>query len=163
MVVALFVAAAWAQAVWGWLVATRPARWVLYAGIALSGGAIAVWAISRTVGLDIGTHATGAAEPVGVKDAVTVAFELVILVGAVALLGSRLDSIRVDSRAFGRRALGCSVRWCSRSACRRFSPRAIRTAGGSTGSTAARRREVASSSASASRRRSCVALSASRP
>ncbi len=143
--VALFVAAAWAQAVWGWLVATRPARWVLYAGIALSGGAIAVWAISRTVGLDIGTHATGAAEPVGVKDAVTVAFELVILVGAVALLGLRLDSIRVDSRAFGRRALwllGAVVFALSVPA---FLASSHTHSGGKHGQHRARRREVASS------------------
>lgn len=106
VLVAMFVCAAWAQVAWGWLVVARPQRLVLYLGIALNAGAVVVWALSRTIGIDIGTHLDGA-EEVGLKDAVTVSFELVALAGAAALLSEgRFASSGVRSRAVGRRVFG---------------------------------------------------------
>jgi hypothetical protein len=66
------------------LILGRPIRLVLAGGIALMVGAVALWVISRTVGLGFlvaGAHA----EPVGFKDGVTVIFEL-LAIGGLALL-----------------------------------------------------------------------------
>jgi len=61
-----------------------PSRTLLAAGLALMLASIALWAVSRTVGLGFieGAHA----EPVGFRDSVTVLFELVACVGLWELL-----------------------------------------------------------------------------
>ncbi|HEY1274833.1 MAG TPA: hypothetical protein VGF25_07975 [Thermoleophilaceae bacterium] len=99
-----FVATAWAQAMWSWLVVTRPTRRVLWAGILLNLWIVLVWAVSRTAGLPVGPEA-GSAEPVGVKDAVATTFELLVVVGAFAALSPRVVTKRLADPRAGRRAL----------------------------------------------------------
>lgn len=84
---AFFVVTAVAQAAGAVLLlvlgTTRRLRWA----VGLTNGAVAaVWAASRTVGLPFGVHA-GLAERVGVLDGLSVAAEVVALVGLVALSG----------------------------------------------------------------------------
>ena len=80
-----FVLTGWAQALWSGLALLRPSRLVWWAGIVISGGTIAAWIVSRTVGVPFGPNA-GVAESVGLLDVVATTFEALIIVGAVVLL-----------------------------------------------------------------------------
>ena len=80
-----FVAVALAQLGWVVAVVRNPTRTVYVVG-ALGNALIAVtWVISRTTGLPFGPEA-GEPEPVGLADAVSTAFELTVVVGALLLL-----------------------------------------------------------------------------
>jgi hypothetical protein len=80
-----FVAVALAQLGWVVAVVSNPTRTVYVVG-ALGNALIAVtWLISRTTGLPFGPGA-GEPEPVGIADAVSTAFELAVVVGALLLL-----------------------------------------------------------------------------
>jgi hypothetical protein len=80
-----FVIVALAQLGWVVAVVRNPTRTVYVVG-ALGNALIAVtWVISRTTGLPFGPEA-GEPEPVGIADAVSTAFELTVVVGALLLL-----------------------------------------------------------------------------
>ena len=82
---ALFAVAAVAQIAWaGWLFA-RPDRLSLLGGVTLHAGVLAVWALSRTVGIDA---VGGLADPqdVSFQDGATVALEVVAVIAAVIAL-----------------------------------------------------------------------------
>jgi hypothetical protein len=73
----LFSVLALFQIGWGIGVYRRPSPPLLLAGIAVSCAVIAVWALSRTVGLPLGPEA-GSAEAVGPLDAIATAIECTI-------------------------------------------------------------------------------------
>jgi hypothetical protein len=80
-----FVAVAFSQLGWVVAVVSNPTRTV-YAVGALGNALIAVtWLISRTTGLPFGPGA-GEPEPVVIADAMSTAFELAVVVGALLLL-----------------------------------------------------------------------------
>jgi hypothetical protein len=83
-----FAAVGWAQAALAVAVVTRPRRWLLAAGAVLSVGAIAAWTVSRTTGFPFGPEA-GQAEPASAIDVLSVVFEALFAVGAVAALRAR--------------------------------------------------------------------------
>ena len=80
-----FLVAAWLQVGLAAAVVMRPSRGVIGAVIAVSTACIAVWAVSRTVGLPFGSHA-GHAESVTIVDGMTVVMEVAAILLAVALL-----------------------------------------------------------------------------
>ena len=89
-----FLVAAALQGVWiRWCLA-GPTRRTAVVGIVLNLGIVAAWLYTRTIGLPIGPFA-GGLEPVGYPDALSVAFELLIVAGLGAGL---LDLDRVTAR-----------------------------------------------------------------
>jgi hypothetical protein len=70
------------------LVYRRPSAGWLGAGIFVSVGVIAVWAVSRTAGLPLGPEA-GSPEPVGFADVGATLDELALVILAAALLLGR--------------------------------------------------------------------------
>jgi hypothetical protein len=80
-----FVATAIAQLAWAVAVLRRPGRPLLAAGAAGNGLVVAVWLVSRTVGLPVGPE-PGVPETVGVPDALATAAELVVVLGSMLLL-----------------------------------------------------------------------------
>ena len=84
-----FAAVAAAQAGWAAAVISRPTRLLHGAGIALSAGLLALWALSRTAGVPIGPE-PWEAEPAGLLDVAAGAAELaIVVVAAVSLGGGR--------------------------------------------------------------------------
>lgn len=75
-----------AQAGWAAAVISRPTRRLHGAGIALSAGSLALWALSRTAGLPIGPEPWDA-EPAGLLDVAAGAAEFAIVVVAAMSLG----------------------------------------------------------------------------
>jgi len=82
-----FVAAGAAQAGWAFLMAARPTRALNLAGLVGNAAVVALWIVSRTLGVPVGPE-PGVAEPVGVLDALSSAFEVLIVIGTIALLRS---------------------------------------------------------------------------
>jgi hypothetical protein len=80
-----FAAITVAQLVWSFLVVRRPSYWLLVSGIVGNCALVALWAVSRTVGVPIGPEA-GVIEPVGLLDVVATVCE----VGVVVLLARAL-------------------------------------------------------------------------
>ncbi|MFI6322707.1 hypothetical protein ACIBG8_34565 [Nonomuraea sp. NPDC050556] len=78
---AFFAAVGWAQLVWSGAVLVRPSRTVALAGIAGNLLVVAVWAVSRTVGVPFG----GPPEPVGVPDGLATGLELLLVCCALML------------------------------------------------------------------------------
>jgi hypothetical protein len=74
-----------------WLVSSRP-RWLAWVGIAGNGALIALWLLSRTVGLPV----LPGVEPVGTTDAICVAFEVGLVVVLVSVLRARAPSLGGD-------------------------------------------------------------------
>jgi hypothetical protein len=83
----VFFAAALAQLGWALLVMLRPSGRVWLAGAVGNALVIVVWILSRTVGLPVGAEA-GHAEPVGFADALSTAYEALLVAGAAALAWS---------------------------------------------------------------------------
>jgi hypothetical protein len=77
-----FAVLAAAQAGWSIAVFHDPTLRLLRAGAVLCAGVVAVWAVSRTVGMPVGPEA-GSPEPVGAVDAAATLSELAII-GLVA-------------------------------------------------------------------------------
>ena len=102
------MSAALAQAVWGALVLARPSARLVAAGVAGNVAIIAAWALSRTAGLPIGPDA-GTPEPVAALDAVATAFELGVVVTALALLAGGRFVRPFAVRTTGRFAFAAAV------------------------------------------------------
>jgi hypothetical protein len=90
----LFAALAWAQAAWAVAYLLRPTAPLAVLAAALNAGVVAVWVVSRTVGLPYGP-APFVAEPVGLLDGLATAFELALIVLLVVLLSGRARSVRL--------------------------------------------------------------------
>ena len=98
LIYAFFVGTGFLQIAWGTTVAVlrRPTP-LLFLGALGSAGLIAVWAVSRVSGLPF-VDGANHAEPIGVKDTVTVALELLVIAGAWVLVThgtSRALSLRL--------------------------------------------------------------------
>jgi hypothetical protein len=89
----LFALCAVAQLGWAVAVVLRPHRFVIVAGIALNAGCVAVWALTRSVGLG---GPFGAAEDVGFQDVLAAALAGVAVVGAGLALLPRRQRARLD-------------------------------------------------------------------
>jgi hypothetical protein len=74
-----FAVAAGAQLTWAVLVIFRPRRWLPVAGLVGNLAILALWAITRTVGIPFGPEA-GEIEAVGVLDAIATALEVALLI-----------------------------------------------------------------------------------
>jgi hypothetical protein len=79
----MFALCAAAQLGWAWVVATTPyvRREVLLAGLVINGGAVLVWALTRTVGIGF-VESLATVESVGIQDFAAAAFAA-LSVGAV--------------------------------------------------------------------------------
>lgn len=84
MLALAFAAAGLSQVLWAWTVLVAPSQRILFTGAAFNAVYLAVWVVSRTVGLPVG-DAAWQAEPVGAADLITVSFEALTLLGALAL------------------------------------------------------------------------------
>ncbi|MFI9555742.1 hypothetical protein [Nonomuraea endophytica] len=99
-----FAVAGWAQVLWAAVVLLRPARSVLLAGIVGNAAIVALWGVSRTLGVPFGPGA-GRPEPVGAPDVLATALEIVLVCCALALL-DRAARQAVPSRS---RRIGAGV------------------------------------------------------
>jgi hypothetical protein len=103
---AFFAVAALAQLAWALLAMARPSQRVWLAGAVGNAVVIVVWIVSRTLGLPLGAEA-GHAEPVGFADALSTAYEVLLVVGATTLARStprmqlRLRWARIAAWAVG--------------------------------------------------------------
>jgi len=95
MLVGFLVVAAVQIAFGGLLLWRRPSTLLLAGGIALMLGSVGVWLLSRTAGLPF--LEDGHVEPVGLKDGVTVLFEVASIPAQLLLLSSELDRVRLPS------------------------------------------------------------------
>jgi hypothetical protein len=82
---AFFVVVGAAHLLWGALALARAPRWWLALGVVGNLVVVATWVVSRTVGLPVGEYAHSTL-PVGFADALATALEVVVVVGAAALL-----------------------------------------------------------------------------
>jgi hypothetical protein len=94
-----FIVVAWAQALWGVAILVAPRRVLLITGLAVNVAVLAVWVLSRTVGVPAPPQ-PWMPEPAGVADSVATILELVIVAGcAVALrrspstAGERMEGV----------------------------------------------------------------------
>lgn len=76
-----FVLIAGSQLIWAFMVLGRATTPVLAAGILLNGGAVALWALSRTAGTPFGPHA-GVAELVQGADLCALLLQIYVVMGA---------------------------------------------------------------------------------
>jgi hypothetical protein len=82
---AFFVVLAVMQLLWAAGVVVTRWRWLLVSGVVINTAVIAVWALSRTVGVWVGPNAT-VSEAATYPDILSTALEVVIVLGAVVLL-----------------------------------------------------------------------------
>jgi hypothetical protein len=95
----LFALCAIAQLGWAGLVVVRPQRFVLLTGVLLNAGCVAVWALTRSVGLG---GPFGAVEDVGFQDLLAAILAgIAVIGGGVALIGRRQVVRRLDVPAVG--------------------------------------------------------------
>jgi hypothetical protein len=97
---AFFVVVAAAQLVWGAVALVRAPRWWLALGAVGNLVVVAIWVVSRTVGLPVGEYA-GSTLPVGFADGLATALEAVTVVGATALLVRGRGPARSPARSPG--------------------------------------------------------------
>ncbi len=91
---AFFAGVAWLQLAWAFAVLARPSRRVLATGAVLNGAVVAVWVLSRTVGVLVGPQAS-TTEAVHFPDALATGFEVLAVAGVVAcLVAPRLLRLR---------------------------------------------------------------------
>jgi hypothetical protein len=95
-ILGFFVGAGIAQILFGTaVISPRPHSLLLRSGALMSVGLIGVWAASRISGLPF-VEGADHAEPIGVKDTAAVALELLVVIGALALVaGGRWLSMRL--------------------------------------------------------------------
>jgi hypothetical membrane protein len=89
-----FLVVAIVQVVWAGVVAVRPSKALLAAGAVASAGLVAIWAMSRAVGVPIGPD-RWQPEAIGRADVVATALELMVAALAVRLFaaGSRRTAL----------------------------------------------------------------------
>ena len=97
---AFFVVVAMAQLAWGAAALAWAPRWWLALGAAGNLVVVATWVVSRTVGLPVGEFA-GIRLPVGFADTLATALEVVVVVGAAALVVRGLGPARSAARSPG--------------------------------------------------------------
>jgi hypothetical protein len=85
-----FAVVAWGQALWAIGVLVAPRRWLIRAGLIGNAAVIAVWVLSRTVGVPLGPQ-PWTPEAVGVADVISAILELGIVVGCAARLAWKPD------------------------------------------------------------------------
>jgi len=95
---AFFVVLGAAQLVWGAVALLRVPRWWLALGAVGNLVAVVTWVVSRTAGLPIGKYA-GIRLPVGFPDTLATALEVVVVIGAVALMISGPGPARSVARS----------------------------------------------------------------
>lgn len=89
---AFFAILASLQLAWAGLVLSRPSRPLILAGVVGNTAVVAVWLLSRTVGLPLGPDA-GVPEPVGLADALATLFELLLVAGGAILVRGRVGRL----------------------------------------------------------------------
>lgn len=99
---AFFIVVAWAQLAFALAVAKRPSPLVYRLGIALNLGVIAVWLVTRTIGI------SGDAEPFGFPDSVAAGLEAFMVLGSFSPLARRISGQPVRDLTRGM-ALGASA------------------------------------------------------
>jgi hypothetical protein len=82
-----FIVAAIAQLLWALWIVIAPSRLIYLAGAAGNAAIVAMWVVTRTAGIPAGPGA-GEREAVEFADTVATAFEVVLVVGALALARS---------------------------------------------------------------------------
>jgi hypothetical protein len=97
-----FVVAAALQVVWARAALRGPSRRTVWLGVTINAAIVLLWAWTRSVGLPVGP-AAGSPEPIGLPDAASTVFEVLLLVGLAAQL---LVAARPTGRAPLARALG---------------------------------------------------------
>lgn len=95
---AFFAVAAIAQLAWAGAVVVSGARWVLAAGVVGNAPLVAVWLVSRTVGVPVGAHA-GEMLSVGLADGISQLLQALLIAGAGLVL-ARAPARWVVQRAF---------------------------------------------------------------
>jgi hypothetical protein len=84
-----FAILAFLQAAWALAVILRPSRRLLIWGAVGNGIVVAVWLVTRTLGVPLGPEA-GSTEAVGFVDAAATVFEVLLVAGLGALLAPRV-------------------------------------------------------------------------
>ena len=79
-----FIVAAVAQLLWALWVVIAPSRLIYLAGAAGNAAIVAMWIVTRTAGIPAGPG-SGEPEPVEFGDTLATAFEVILVVGALAL------------------------------------------------------------------------------
>lgn len=92
-----FAVAAWLQVLWAIALTAKGSRRLLFAGVLGNTIIIAVWAVSRTMGLPVGPHA-GTSETVEFIDVLATSFEALIVLGSVVLLRGWAERLRFGVR-----------------------------------------------------------------
>ncbi|HEX2577491.1 MAG TPA: hypothetical protein VHK88_14145 [Aquihabitans sp.] len=92
---AFFLAVAWFQVIWALGIAFRPGQLLVRLGIVGNLGVLAVWIVSRTVGI------SGEVEPFGYPDTVAAVLEATIVVGGLAYATGWLTRRSVSSGLSG--------------------------------------------------------------
>jgi hypothetical protein len=107
MLVGFLAVAALQVALGAVLLWRRPSRGLILAAVALTLGSIAVWVVSRTSGLPF--LEDGHMEPVGVKDAICVLFEIACLPGLLLLLSRDLPAVALPSPRLASQAVSAAA------------------------------------------------------
>jgi hypothetical protein len=112
-----FAVLAFLQAAWALAVILRPSRRLLIWGAVGNGIVVAVWLITRTLGVPLGPEA-GSTEAVGFVDAAATVFEVLLVAGVGALLAPRVvnRSIPREFVPAGALAVGAMVAIVTRDA-----------------------------------------------
>lgn len=78
------------EVLWAALVAGRPTRALYQVGAAMNAATIALWALSRTIGLPIGPS-PGVPQSVGRPDVIATVFEELVVIGLIVLASARWE------------------------------------------------------------------------
>lgn len=105
-----FALLACAQILWGIAVYLRPEPRLLLAGAVVSLGVVALWALSRAVGLPVGPEGAWRPETAGLADVLASADELLIAVLALTLV--RLAAARRAPGLAALRRLAPPIAYC---------------------------------------------------
>lgn len=97
---AFFAVVAVAQLIWGAVALAEAPRWWLALGAAGNLVVVATWVVSRTVGLPAGVDA-GITLPVKFPDSLATALEVVVVLGAAALMVRGRGPARSAARSLG--------------------------------------------------------------